>query len=42
MQGMQKIQEAVMEKQKEQVEKIVKQQNKTTLKMSPEAATVKL
>ena len=42
MQGMQQMQQAVMEQQNEQIQKIAKEHNKTTLKMSPEAATVKL
>lgn len=42
MQHMQKIQQEMMEKQKEWSEKIIKQSNRTTLDMKPEAATVKL
>lgn len=42
MQGLQQMQQAMAEQQKEQVQKILKEENKTTLKMSPEAATVKL
>ena len=42
IQHMQKIQQEMMEKQKEWSEKIIKQSNRTTLDMKPEAATVKL
>lgn len=42
MQGLQQMQQAMAEQQKQHVEKILKEENKTTLKMSPEAVTVKL
>ena len=42
MQGLQQMQQEMMKQQQEFASKVIKEENKTTLKMSPEAATVKL
>ena len=42
MQGLQQMQQEMMKQQQEFASKVIKEENKTTLKMSSEAATVKL